>query len=163
MAAAKGGKDRDELSLVWDRLFALFLQRRDAMFEVLRTYELTPPHGLALVALLASPLRMRDLAEHMRCDASYITALVDRLEQLGLAQRQPSSTDRRVKEIALTAEGTRAAKGIRSTMLMPPPEFDRLSSRERTTLVHLLAKVAPEDAGASTIFRLPVGFGFKPR
>jgi DNA-binding MarR family transcriptional regulator len=108
-------------------------------------------------------LRMRDLAEHMTCDASYITALVDRLEQLGLAQRQPSATDRRVKEIALTAEGTRAANGIRSTMLTPPPEFDRLSSRERTTLTNLLAKVAPEDAGESTIFRLPVGFGFKAR
>src|SRR3954453_10042009 len=35
------------------------------------------------------PVAMRDLADHFRCDPSYITELVDGLEEAGLAVRQP--------------------------------------------------------------------------
>src|SRR5436853_6791888 len=40
------------------------------------------------------PVAMRDLAEHFGCDPSYITELVDGLEEVGLAVRQPPPTHR---------------------------------------------------------------------
>src|SRR5690349_2059076 len=43
------------------------------------------------------PAPMRVLAERWRCDASYITSIVDDLEELGLANRQPHVSDRRIK------------------------------------------------------------------
>ena len=41
----------------------------------------------------------------MACDASYITAVADRLEELGLAVRRNAADDRRVRELVLTAKG----------------------------------------------------------
>ncbi|MDP9233090.1 MAG: MarR family transcriptional regulator, partial [Actinomycetota bacterium] len=42
-------------------------------------FSLSPPQALALLRLEA-PLPMHDLAERLRCDASNITGIVDRLE-----------------------------------------------------------------------------------
>jgi DNA-binding MarR family transcriptional regulator len=48
---------------------------------------------------------MRSLAESLHCDASYMTDLVDKLEQRGMIERRSSAEDRRVKLIALTGWG----------------------------------------------------------
>ena len=45
---------------------------------------------------------MKVLAAQWRCDASYVTSLVDGLEQRGLVERRLHPTDRRAKTIALT-------------------------------------------------------------
>ena len=58
-----------------------------------------------------SGVTQRALAEHWSCDPSWVTNRIDRLEQLGLVERRLSPTDRRVKEVWLTAgrpEPTRA-------------------------------------------------------
>ena len=48
---------------------------------------------------------MRDLAQAMNCDASYVTAVVDDLERAGYANRRTAPADRRVKTVVLTAAG----------------------------------------------------------
>src|ERR671923_2446235 len=48
---------------------------------------------------------MRDLAEFWYCDASYVTSLVDGLEERGLAVRDPSPTDRRGEGGRLPRQG----------------------------------------------------------
>ena len=146
--------DRSD-DLLWSRLMTLFAAARDSMFAVLARHDLTPPHGFAMTMLADGPRRMGDLADLMTCDASYITSVVDRLEEVGLAERRTNAADRRVKEIALTAEGAAVAAEIRRTMTSPPPAFDRLSRAERTALSALVAKVVPDDEIAAEAFRPP--------
>lgn len=50
-------------------------------------------------------LSMVDLSRSLLTDKSNITAIVDRLEQAGLARRSPSLQDRRVILITLTPQG----------------------------------------------------------
>ena len=85
--------------MLWARMMTLFATARDAMFSILARHGLTPPHGFAITMLHDGPMRMSDMAARMTCDASYVTAIVDRLEEVGLAVRRTSPTDRRVKEI----------------------------------------------------------------
>lgn len=132
-----------ELDAMWAKMMSLFVERRDAMFTLLHEHGLTPPHAHALGALRHGPLRMRDLADTMTCDASYITAIVDRLEELGLAERRPSETDRRAKEIALTTRGASLSRRIGAVMGSAPRQFSRLSEAEQATLAELMAKVVP--------------------
>ena len=49
-------------------------------------------------------ISMGDMARGIGVDPSYITALVDDLDQRGLARREPAPDDRRVKIIVLTDE-----------------------------------------------------------
>ena len=91
------------------------------------------------------PFAMRELADHWGCDASYVTALVDGLEERGLAVRQPHATDRRVKTVALTAAGAEARQRLLDRMWEPPPSFGALNAAEARQLRDLLRKVAAAD------------------
>ena len=142
-----------ELALLWARFMTLFMERRDAMFAMLDEHDLTPPHGHALSMLGPEPIRMRDIADHMVCDASYVTAIVDRLEEVGLAKRQLSPDDRRVKVVALTERGLRAANAIRASMMAPPASFNGLSTADRRALAKILEKIVPELDPTSDPFR----------
>jgi DNA-binding MarR family transcriptional regulator len=88
---------------------------------------------------------MRVLAERWRCDASYITSIVDDLEEQGLAQRQPHPSDRRIKTVALTPKGAALRVQLMSLLSEPPPAFDALSAAEQRQLRDLLNKVASAD------------------
>ena len=78
----------------------------------------------ALVHLSAEePQAMRDLAEHWACDASYVTALIDGLEERGLAERRPHPTDRRVRTVVLTEAGARVRATVTGRLWEPPPAF----------------------------------------
>lgn len=136
-------------------MMTLFHSARDSMFRVLLEHELTPPHGFALTMLHDGPMRMRDMADRMTCDASYITSVVDRLEETGLAERRTSATDRRVKEIALTPAGQRIAAQVRRFFVEPPAAIERLTAAERRTLEALMAKLVRDDEIATDAFRIP--------
>ena len=103
------------------------------------------PHPGSLKALLwlseDEPQSMRTLAEAMHCDASYITGLVDALEEPGYVERRVAPSDRRVKLIALTATGRAARSRALDVMLSPPESFKRLTADETRTLASLLAKM----------------------
>jgi DNA-binding MarR family transcriptional regulator len=132
----------DDLRDTWARLMGLFLARRDGLFAVLTDLQLTPPYGHALMTLLRlGPARMRDLAELMNCDASYITSVADRLEQLGYAERRPAADDRRVKELALTRKGRAAAQRLDAVFTEPPAALGRLTAAERKALADISRKL----------------------
>lgn len=88
---------------------------------------------------------MRVLGEHLYCDASYVTDLVDRLEQRGLIERRPSSEDRRVKLIALTPAGESCREHALELLHEPPAEFAALDPDEVERLAELLAKAVATD------------------
>ncbi len=138
-----------DLSSAWESLLPLFLAKRDQYFAEVGLLGITPPHGHALTALV-QPRRMRELAELMSCDASYVTSVVDRLEGLGLVQRRLSTQDRRVTEVALTSSGEAAVVRLQAAMSRPPEVLLNLSEADQRTLIRILGKLpaaAPETCG----------------
>jgi DNA-binding MarR family transcriptional regulator len=83
---------------------------------------------------------MRVLASILTCDASNMTGIIDRLEKRGLVRREPSPTDRRVKNVVLTEEGERVIDVIRGRMHATRAGLDNLSAQERETLYTLLER-----------------------
>src|ERR1700722_1636871 len=68
------------------------------------------PHDLLAMFKLEGVLSMKELAQHMGCDASFITSVADTLERRGFARREPSQRDRRGAKLLRTREGS-APKG----------------------------------------------------
>ena len=86
-------------------------------------------------------LPMRDIAESLYCDASYVTDMVDKLEERGLIERRADERDRRVKRIALTAEGARLrARGL-ELLYEPPAALSALPAADQRKLAELLGRV----------------------
>ena len=109
--------------------------------------ELSPPQFKALLSLEpGSSESMRALAEDWRCDASWVTGIVDGLEERGYVQRQPHPTDRRVKVVGLTALGEKAKARALERIYEPPASFIALTPGEQVQLRDLLAKARPEHA-----------------
>ena len=78
---------------------ALFLQETQAQ-------GLTPVQYAALQAVANAPgIDQRTLARPIGFDTSTIASVLDRLEQRGWLTRSPAPEDRRVRRLALTAEG----------------------------------------------------------
>ncbi len=89
----------------------------------------------------ADGVSMGDMARAIGCDPSYITALVDDLDERGLARREPAPDDRRVKIIVLTDAGRKLAAEIDAVLSVPPAAFSALSASELRQLRDLLDKV----------------------
>ncbi|MCP3990443.1 MAG: MarR family transcriptional regulator [Actinomycetia bacterium] len=97
---------------------------------------------------IEGPMPMSELAHCMDFDPSYMTVVADRLEALGLVERQPHPTDRRVKNLVLTTKGRRLKKSIPETLWSGTHTFSALTSAEHTQLADLLAKLAASTAEA---------------
>jgi DNA-binding MarR family transcriptional regulator len=133
----------------WEAIYRLVFEgeAQDRMATVCSHAGLAPGVVKTLIHLAPDePTPMRDLAEHFRFDPSYITALVDGLEQAGLAERQMLPTDRRVKTIVLTGKGREIQQQVFDLMLAPPKCLDALSTVEQRQLRELLEKAAAADA-----------------
>jgi DNA-binding MarR family transcriptional regulator len=89
----------------------------------------------------ADGVSMGEMARSIGCDPSYITALVDDLDERGLARREPAPDDRRVKIIVLTDAGRTLAREIDAVFSVPPAAFGSLTQPELRQLRDLLDKV----------------------
>src|SRR3954462_6126508 len=111
-------------SRAWQLLVKFFFAQREHLPARGEAFELSPVqcHVLHLIEP-ERPMAMGRLAETLGCDASNITGLVDRLEDRGLVQRQPSPEDRRIKVIRLTPTGSRVRTPLlpHATSTPPPP------------------------------------------
>jgi MarR family transcriptional regulator, organic hydroperoxide resistance regulator len=90
------------------------------------------------------PLPMGRLAETLSCDRSNVTGLVDRLESRGLIQRMTSASDRRVKVLQLTREGSRLRAHLLKRMTGRSLPLSRLSLEQQRTLVTILEALVGE-------------------
>lgn len=132
---------RTILQLMWQG------EAHDRMHEVCRSIGIPPSMIKSLMQLSEhEPRAMRDLAETWACDASYVTALVDDLEERGFAERRPHPPDRRVKTVVLTPKGAEVRDVVTSRLWEPPPAFAALTAAEQRQLRDLLHKVARADA-----------------
>jgi DNA-binding MarR family transcriptional regulator len=92
------------------------------------------------IAYLDDPAPMRDLAERLGCDRSYVTALADELEQRGLITRV-AGTDRRVKLLTLTPHGVELRDLIAAAVVARSPMLRYLTRTERNELERLLERL----------------------
>ena len=69
---------------------------------------------IATAAKASSPLSQSELADRLAVEGATMVAMVDRLVKAGLVVREPSSTDRRVKRVVLTAAGTQLYDRVRT-------------------------------------------------
>jgi DNA-binding MarR family transcriptional regulator len=95
-----------------------------------------------LLMLGEGPHSLSDIAEAQRIDKPYATAIVDQLEQLGLATRTSDPDDRRRKVVTLTETGRSAVATARDIMDEPPPALAGLSPDELTHLAAALSRLS---------------------
>ncbi|HVT75731.1 MAG TPA: MarR family transcriptional regulator [Acidimicrobiales bacterium] len=84
---------------------------------------------------------MRVFADKLRCDASWVTALVDDLESHGYVERRILPTDRRVRAIVITKAGLAAQTKAKRVLHKAPASMHALSSAEQRKLRDLLVKM----------------------
>jgi DNA-binding MarR family transcriptional regulator len=99
------------------------------------------PHDLLALFKLDDVLTMKELAQHMGCDASFVTTIADTLERHGFARREPSQRDRRVKNLVLTSEGITAKERMMAQLAAKMPWCYALDDDERRCLLFLLRKM----------------------
>lgn len=99
---------------------------------------LTLPQAM-LLRQLGDALPMNEAAGKLHCDPSNVTGIVDRLESRGLIERQQVTTDRRVKQLALTPEGRRLRRRVES-ILSAAPGISDLPAPDQAALLRLLAR-----------------------
>ena len=126
-------------------MFGLLMRSAPQRTAALTRRGLTPNDSRALHSLdAAKGLPMRTLADTWGCDPSNATWIVDRLEGLGLAERRPAENDRRVKLVALTAQGERTRAELLDEFYRAPEELTALERGDLEALHRILAKL--EDA-----------------
>lgn len=118
--------------------------------ETARRYGLAPTQVKVLLALSdEEAVTMRALADRLRYDASNLTTLVDRLERDGLVERRPHPTDRRVTEVAITAEGVRIRDQAWQTINADGP-LRTLTRDQLATLAGALGQALGDDGGSGS-------------
>ncbi|TNY35499.1 MarR family winged helix-turn-helix transcriptional regulator [Thermomonospora catenispora] len=116
---------------------------RTQMAAALAEIGLTPRMHCVLVHALQGERTQNQLAELGDMDKTTMVVTVDALERAGLAERRPSSTDRRARIIAVTPRGAEVAR--RSQQIVDRVHREALESlpeEERTVLLHALRRLA---------------------
>jgi DNA-binding MarR family transcriptional regulator len=129
---------RETAALV-DQMWLVMRRIWEHAEERLAPYSLSLKHNWALHAL-DEPMSMSALAERLGIDASYVTTIADQLEERGLIARQPHPTDRRIKSLALTAEGRLLREKLADELWVDVPVLDALTASERSRLRELLER-----------------------
>jgi MarR family transcriptional regulator for hemolysin len=113
------------------------------MTAALEALGVTPRAHCVLAKAMCGELTQSQLAELCALDKTTMVVTIDELERAGLAERRPSSTDRRARIISVTeagermvAEGQEIIAGIFADVLAALP------ARERDAFVDALERLA---------------------
>jgi MarR family transcriptional regulator, lower aerobic nicotinate degradation pathway regulator len=120
-------------------------RRTATMFaQALEPLGLRPPHFGVMTLIDSDPgLTQQELAQRSLIDPSSMVAVVDELEELGYAARQPHPGDRRKHSIHLTKEGKRMLGRARTAAMQTAKDvLGPLDAEEVETLRRLLRKLA---------------------
>jgi MarR family transcriptional regulator, organic hydroperoxide resistance regulator len=109
-------------------------------------FGLTGSDAMALFKLDA-PMTMKELGQRMGCDPSFITTIADALERHGLARREPSTRDRRSKNMVLTPEGVSVRDRVMTELMSRAPWCTTLDTSERRCLLTLMRKMLRSRGG----------------
>jgi DNA-binding MarR family transcriptional regulator len=139
-----GPRKSSAASEAWRYLAELMFSdaSRNRFLTACQVAGLSPPQLKALLSLQSGQLQpMRALAVGWKCDASWVTGIVDGLEERGYVERQTHPTDRRVKVVAITPLGEKAKGKALECLYEPPPSLEVLTVTEQRQLRDLMAKV----------------------
>jgi DNA-binding MarR family transcriptional regulator len=139
-----GSRSPSAASEAWRYLAELFFsdETRDRFHAACEAADLSPPQLKALLSLEPDRVQsMRSLAEGWKCDASWVTGIVDGLEERGYARREAHLTDRRVKVVVITPLGEKAKARALERLYEAPASLDSLSVEEQLQLRDLLGKM----------------------
>jgi DNA-binding MarR family transcriptional regulator len=134
-----------ELATCWRELGTILASRRlHASLHPELGAKLTPSKVRALALIGESGgLRIGELADRVGVDDTTATRMVDRLEELGVAERRGAEGDRRATLVDLTDEGRGLMRGVaEQRLLFYCDVLDALDPDEREQLVNLTAKAA---------------------
>ncbi len=107
-----------------------------------------PAFCLKALHVLDSSMAMRDLGRYLHCDPSFVTAIADLLEKRGLATREASTADRRIKNLVLTPEGVGLRRKVEREFMARMP-WRVLDEDERTCLLSLIRKMTLAESAAT--------------
>jgi len=114
-----------------------------SLSDKLRPYGLTTPMWRIMNALTERDGRnIGELAEHAAFERSYVSRVIDRMEDAGLVVRRGDTTDKRFAAIHLTNSGRKLFKDARPVVLESHEKATQgLSDQEYTQLCDLLRRV----------------------
>jgi len=129
----------------------------DAMIKLFRqilvqSEKLAERYGVPLFCvkalhILDTSMAMKELGQRMGCDPSFVTAIADTLEKRGLAKREASPADRRVKNLVLSADGIALKGQLEKAMQANMPWSRALDTAERQSFLSLIRKLTDAMAG----------------
>jgi DNA-binding MarR family transcriptional regulator len=128
----------------WSCVFRLMVSEANQLRigGICDRFGITKGQMRALATMGPGPARpMKELAVEWHCDASYVTVLVDDLEQRGWVERQAHPDDRRSRVVGLTAEGERVRHDLLERLSEPPAFFSVLDGDEQRTMRDILRKL----------------------
>jgi DNA-binding MarR family transcriptional regulator len=132
-------------------MFDLLIRTAPERTNSLASRGLTPNDSRALFSLDPHTGRsMRSLADEWHCDPSNATFIIDHLEELGLARRQPVEHDRRVKLVVLTRKGEKTRAELLEEFHHPPAELTRLTRHDLEALDRIFTRVADASNAGDT-------------
>ena len=140
-------KRKDPAAEAWQLLLELWWSERPPRFPAVAGEFGLSPMALGLLKSLepGTELPMSTMADWLFCDASNVTAIVDRLEARALIERRDSPKDRRVKLLALTAEGESLRERALVRLHEPPEALASLSVADQRVLRDTLRRaLSPE-------------------
>jgi len=105
--------------------------------------KLAPSHGEILGALLLrGELQMTQLTKYIDKDKSTITALVNKLIQMGYVKKRKDTTDNRISWIALTEKGSSLKPGIMDiSRKLRKKAYENIREQDKEILHALLSKI----------------------
>ena len=105
-------------------------------------FDLTPVQFSAMCAIRDTPgIDQATVSAQIAYDRATIGGVIDRLERKGWISRKISKTDKRAREVALTAEGAQVlAQVLPVVRALQDDILGGLSGEERATFVQLLKK-----------------------
>jgi MarR family transcriptional regulator, organic hydroperoxide resistance regulator len=134
----------DPTEEIVEHLFGLVDRLRVGFETTAADFDLSVAQAKALRHLAqVGPVPMRELACRLRCDASNVTGIIDRLERRGLVERRASPSDRRIKSLVTTRQGDEVARALWIEVRASALALLDLSDDERATLVALLRRADP--------------------
>jgi DNA-binding MarR family transcriptional regulator len=136
---SSGGDLNEEIV---EQLFTLVEHLRAGFEAAAAECDLSVAQAKALrYVAIAGPVPMRDLACRMRCDASNVTGIIDRLEERGLVERRAEPGDRRVKSLVATPHGGEVALALWRQVRTSAATLLQMTDDECSALVFLLRRV----------------------
>lgn len=132
--------DDDALS---EAFWAVARSLRHRTKAALEPWDISPSLARAMGVLSRhGDLRLSTLADHLHIAPRSATEVVDDLERLGFAERDPDPTDRRAVLVGLTPAGIETSKAIQAARQAESERFfGELSDQDRADLVRLLGKL----------------------